>query len=229
MATYRRFYFENINIDNIKINKKLEHRLFKVLRLKEQDIIELCDGNGNVFTVSLNKDSFTLINKEHILKPLYNITVAASLINIDRFKIIVEKLTELGVNKLIPIISEHTKVFLNTKNLKEKLKTVSEEALSQCKTAYTLNIEDTKNIKELNLLNYDKVLVFHPDPCGKNISSIDIKQYKNILLVFGPEGGFSNSDLKILNYPTYNLTNNLLRAETAVIYAASIIDHYFNS
>jgi len=223
MQNFRRFYLNNIDEDNIKIPKPLEHRIFNVLRFKEGDYFELCDGLGNVFTVLIDKNKFKITEKKFYKEAKINIDIAVSLFKPDRYKIMVEKASELGVNKLLPFISEYTKVYINNKNFLEKLSIVSSEALSQCKTAYILNIDKVKKIQELDLGTYDKVMIFHPG--GEKINTIELNNIKNILLVFGPEGGFSETDLKTLNYNTYNLTNNLLRTETAVIYAVSVVDN----
>lgn len=217
----RRFFFENIKRD-LELDKNLKHRLFKVLRIKEGETFELTDGKGSVFTFIVRKNSFDLINEKIEEKNNFKITVAVSLFRLERFKIMVEKAQELGVNKIIPFISEYTKPFSCFDKLKTKFQVIADEAMSQCRTSYRLNVSDVQNISNLKFDDFDKVMLFHPG--GKNLCFNEFRNFKNICLVFGPEGGFSKNDLSYLNFETYNLTKQLLRSETSVIYALSVLN-----
>lgn len=220
----RRFFLENLS-QNSLLDKKLIKRLFLVLRFKAGDSFEITDGIGNVYVCCVNNNNINIISSYFTNPNEFKITVAVSLFRLERFKIMVEKCVELGVCSIIPFISEHTKDFnpLSFNKLKAKWQTIADEALSQCKKTYRLKVNDIVNIKDLNTSNYDKVFLFHPQ--GKNLNISDAK-YNNNLLIFGPEGGFSQNDLSLFKTATYNLTDTLLRTETAVIYAVSALNAF---
>jgi len=140
----------------------------------------------------------------------------------------IQKATELGITKFLPIIFDRTIVRkINT----ERLKKVVIEAVEQSNRIQVPNIEDSQNLRDF-LDNCDVDLIF--TDLNSNNNKIDLKKLtsKPTCIVVGPEGDFSESERdEILSYKgvqAIKINENILRSETAVISAISIINYAIN-
>lgn len=212
------------------------HHIKNVMRLKENDQIEVV-YNNIVHICSIKSISpFELtINKELIEQKDLNVelTVAIALVQEQKFDLIIQKLTELGVTNIIPLKTERSIVKLSDEKISKKLlrwQMICKEASEQSKRTSIPQIEKILSLKELKDLKSDVKLI-----CSLNENTKDIDSYlnhntKSILFIIGPEGGFS------INEENYLLTNGfkpvslgprVMRVETAAIYVTSIINYMY--
>ncbi len=201
------------------------HHAIKVMRNKKGDKVFASDGKGKIlegFIEDIVKDNLKskIIKTYEYKNELGNyIFCMPNLKNPERLKFALEKCTELGITKFILFNSEHTvsKGF----NL-GRLNKIVLSAMKQSLRAYLPKIEVVNSITELNSFGDEKVLF---DQSG-SIKPSDYKfdKHLNYLMIFGPEGGFSEKEISELNRSTIlKLTDNRLRTETAIIKAASLI------
>lgn len=230
-----RFYVETpITSDNFDItDKDLVHQWKKVFRYNVGSQVILFDGSGIDYLAIIssirNLGATVNILKKHKLDlvPRKNIWLCMSLIKKDNFDLVVQKATELGVNHIVPIISEHSeKKKLNL----ERMKKIVIEATEQSGRGDILEIHNTMTLKEIfetGLLPQEKI-VLHPTGSGV----IPFKQYINSInqasfaVFIGPEGGFSEKEIlffKQYNMPLFSLGSQILRAETAGIAISSLM------
>jgi len=226
-----RFFFELKNRYAMLLPQEAYHAI-RVLRKKVGDKILLIDGRGKEFEgeiVEIDRKKRTPEVKVKILKTLREeieerpiITALIPLLKKENTELIVEKGTELGVNKFILFVSKHTVVKRDEKFV-EKLKKKSMEALKQSGRLILPEIKEPISLENFlkNGLS-GKLVVGTPEKKLKNVKELieAIANYKEVYLLTGPEGGFSREEedlIEKLNPLKVSLGRYVLRAETASI------------
>ena len=224
--------FYNDQIDNqtkvFKLEGKEHIHIKKVLRKKEGQIVKFTNGNSYCFsariTSILDKESnFEIISKTKFETPSF-LHVAISLLKSQtRFEMFLEKAVEIGVSEITPLICERSQ----KKNINVKRsKNILISAIKQSNKYFLPKLNEPQNFKNFVKKNKEenKLLATCEDYQKKNI----IKAYdskKNNLIMIGPEGDFSISELekaKLADFQFVSLGENRLRAETAGIMACAI-------
>ena len=238
-----RIYYQDEIKNKIEIHNSRFHKISSVLRMNEGEKIELFDGNGLSFIteiVSICKDKVILEKKTKSNKSINNlpeIHLALSIIKPSRFENAVEKTTEIGINKIIPLITEHTnKILVNRFNSSrlDRLKNISISAAEQCGTNFVAQINEPILLNDLidQYKNPDTLkIMFYEDSKITDLNKEKIHNYKKILLIIGPEGGFNSDEymkLKGNNCNIQSLGKNILRAETAAICAVNNINYFLH-
>ncbi len=233
-----RFYISEIigtKTEIILSDSNVVHQIRKVFRLKKGDLLIIFDGSGSDYTCGIEdfRDENIVLGVREASKsrfvPEREVYLYAALVKKDTFEWIVEKATELGVTKIIPIIAERTeKKAVN----EDRLKKIVIEASEQSGRGTVPEIEPIIGLKEalieLKEKNEDesiKSIVFHTD--AELLYKSDLGNDVEPLAVFiGPEGGWSavevdlfrNNDISIRSIGT-----QVLRAETAVVATLSLV------
>ena len=230
MSNIRLFFLENLSINLIgNLDKSQSHYLTKVMRLKIGDNFSLFNNNGEWQAKILNVSKFTVefivtkqLRQKENIKELW---LAFSPIKSNYFNFMIQKATELGVTKFLPIIFDRTVV---RKINKDRLSKVIIESSEQSNRLVIPTIEDPKTLDEfLNLNNFQLIFT---DLNSKNTKiKSSMMSDKPVCIIIGPEGDFSESERqKILSYKdvqAIKINENILRSETAVISAISIINY----
>ncbi len=222
MSKLQRFFVEN------KLNKgedllisdtNLVHQLFHVFRKKKGDHIILLDNSGfeylaEIFSINKKEIEVKILDEKEVKNIARNkITLFASLIKKDKFEWVLEKCTELGVSKFVPIISERSeKKGLNIERANKILKEASEQSERGRIPEICEPITLKKALKDFN----SKAVVLHLE--GQQFNE---KEFEGDLGIFiGPEGGWGEEDIKIFEeneIPLVCLGSQVLRAETASV------------
>lgn len=219
-----------ILIDNVS---DIKH-IINVYRLNIDDNIRVVDGEYAYITriVKVSKKDI-LVKIENKIDDKYslniNIDIAIALIKNDKMNLLIQKLTEIGVNKIIPIKTERVVVKLDSK--KDKWEDIVKESMKQCRAIVKTNIDDIRHLKLLEYNKYDKILfLYENSDLSLKINNIVNENDKNILCIIGPEGGFTTKEaefLKTVGAFEISLGNRILRAETAAIMVASVLSHIY--
>lgn len=235
-----RFFVEknNIHSDNIVITGDDVKHISRVLRLVCGDLITICDGEGTDYTVRIErcgKDSIftSIVNSgKNKTEPPIEVSLFQGIPKSDKMDFIIQKSVELGVRKIIPVITERTIIrFDNNKSLDKRVarwQRISLEAAKQCNRGVVPQVEYPLNFEEalgfcaddgLSIIPYEK----EKANCLKSI----IKSNPKKAAVFiGPEGGFSEAEIiKAVNFniKPVSLGPRILRTETAGIALISIL------
>lgn len=232
----QRYFVKEKANDKFKLESSDIHHIKKVMRCKNNDQIEivyekkvyLCNID-NIDTLDLSIiDSYEEDRESNI-----ELTIAVSLVQEQKFDLILQKLTELGVTNIIPVKTERSIVKLDSnKEEKKKIRweTICKEASEQSHRTTIPTIHNVVTIKELinekKELNLICSLTENTQPLDKYLTN-DIKE---ILFVIGPEGGFSPKEEMLLTnngFQATTLGKRVLRVETAAIYVASIINYVY--
>jgi 16S rRNA (uracil1498-N3)-methyltransferase len=230
MSNIRLYFLENLSLNLVdKLDKSQSHYILKVMRLKIGDNISLFNKSGEweakILNISKTIVEFKVTQQLRQKENSKELWLAFSPIKSNYFNFMIQKATELGVTKFFPIIFDRTVV---RKINKERLNKILIESSEQSNRLIVPSIEDPKTLNEfLNLNNFELIFT---DLNSKN-TKIDTSKLSNkpICIIIGPEGDFSESERqKILSYKgvqPIKINENILRSETAVISAISIVNY----
>jgi len=232
----QRYFIKEKQGNNFILHDTDLHHIKNVMRNKINDQIEIV-YNEKIYLCSiqnLEPLSLEIIKESEEDRELnIDLTIAISLVTEQKFDLILQKLTELGVSTIIPVKTERSIVKLDEKKLEKKLKRwelICKEASEQSKRTKIPKIENVMTLKQLTNVKSDVKLICSLAEETKPIDEYLKKDIKNILFVIGPEGGFSVNEEKYLlenNFLPATLGKRVLRVETAAIYVASIINYIY--
>ena len=233
MSNIRLFFSEKLSTDMIdKLDKSQSHYLVKVMRVKENEVFSLFNKNGEweakILGISKNVVEFKTIKQVRQKKNTKELWLAFSPIKSNYQNFMIQKATELGVTKFLPIIFDRTVV---RKINKERLEKIVIEASEQSNRINVPIIEDAQNLKSF-LKNNLMDLIF--TDLNSDNQKIDKSKLTNkpVCIIIGPEGDFSETEReKILGFKgvqPIKINENILRSETAAISAISIVNYVIN-
>ncbi len=228
------YYIEKENIDfaqkRLIVQGEEYKHLSRILGKKEGDKLTFTDGKGMKYECEIIHIDRTLIecsilsyNKVFYDSRLKLILMITPLKNPSRFEFIIEKAVELGVYKIIPVITDNT--VIKTKFSKEKLirlNKISKVSSLLSQRCYFPEVENSKAFDEIlseteNSVN--KILMYEfAEPDSKTDNKL--KKSEDVYVFVGPEGGFSKREYEILkknNWLVNSLGDRKIRAETAAI------------
>ena len=209
------------------------HHLLNVLRLKVGGQVELFDGNGRAATaeiVGITKKSAELtIGESHLSQPVAKatVTLATAVPKGDRFRWLVEKATELGVHRLIPLETNRSVVDPGGGKLKKMQQTVV-AACKQCGRNRLMEIAEPATWDTLAATEFRDHRVFVADPSGQPAGEVldSATGDRSCLVCIGPEGGFTESEIDDATTAGARLVNlgpHMLRIETAAIALVTLL------
>ena len=232
MSNIRLFFPKSLSLNlTDKLDKSQSHYVSKVMRVKENEVFSLFNNSGEweakILNISKSIVEFNvtkLLKQKETSKELW---LAFSPIKSNYFYFMIQKATELGVTKFLPIIFERTIV---RKINKGRLEKVIIEATEQSNRINIPIIEEPQKLK--SFLSNEMDLIF--TDLNTTNTKIDLKKLttKPTCVIIGPEGDFSEKERKeILKFDSVQpikINENILRSETAVISALSIINYAIN-
>ena len=232
MSNIRLFFQESLSLNfKSKLDKSQSHYLTKVMRIKIGESFSLFNKNEEWLAKISQKSKgiveFSVIEKLRQKENTKDIWLAFSPIKSNYFNFMIQKATELGVTKFLPIIFDRTIV---RKINKERLKKVIIESVEQSNRITVPIIEEPQKLK--NFLNNDMDLLF--TDLNTTNTKINLKKLttKPMCVIIGPEGDFSEEEreeiLKFNGVQPIKINENILRSETAVISAISIVNYAIN-
>jgi len=232
MSNIRLFYRESLSLNlTATLDKSQSHYVSKVMRIKENEVFSLFNNSGEweakILTISKSIVEFNVTKQLRQKENLKELWLAFSPIKSNYFNFMMQKATELGVTKFLPIIFDRTIV---RKINKERLEKVIIEAAEQSNRINVPKIEEPQKLK--NFLSNDMDLIF--TDLNTSNTKIDLKKLstKPKCVIIGPEGDFSEEErekiLKFKGVQPIKINENILRSETAVISALSIINYAIN-
>lgn len=237
----RRFFIDpqNIHIDRFWIvEPKTAKHMRKVLRLKKGDRITLFDGTGNEFEAEIE-----LITKDKVqgsLKRSYEVeaeetsrfVLAQGLPRAGKLDDIIRMNTEVGVSEFLLFESDYSQVKVGdySKSKLERLQRVAEEAARQSERQSIPQIAEPVAFSVILEQSFDIKVILHSRITGVSVDIADIKskigKLDSLLIMVGPEGGFSESELEVAKEKGFTVAHMnlpILRTETAGIVASGIL------
>ena len=233
MSNIRLFFPKSLSINlKDKLDKSKSHYISKVMRIKVSEVFSLFNSGGEweakILNISKSLVEFNITKQLRQKENPKELWLAFSPIKSNYFNFMIQKATELGVTKFLPIIFDRTVV---RKINKERLEKVIIEAAEQSNRINVPSIEEPKSLKKF--LDDKKMDLIFTDLNSKT-NKLDLKKLTNnpSCIIVGPEGDFSETEREeILSYKgvqAIKINENILRSETAVISALSIINYAIN-
>ena len=236
MSNVRLFFAKSLSLNlSSKLNKSQSHYLAKVMRAKVGESFSLFNQSGE-WEAKINEIlkgivEFTVLKKLREKDNEKNIWLAFAPIKSNFFNFMIQKATELGVTKFVPIITDRTIV---RKINYERIEKIIIEASEQSNRIKVPKVEKTQNLNLFLENNNNKINIIFGDLNTEN-QNLDLKikkENKPICIIIGPEGDFTESEREqILNFKdvqSLKINNNILRTETAAISAISIVNYFLN-
>ena len=233
MSNIRLFFSESLSLNlTDKLDKSQSHYVSKVMRIKKNEVFSLFNSSGEweakILNISKNIVEFNITKQLRQKENLKELWLAFSPIKSNYFNFMIQKATELGVTKFLPIIFDRSIV---RKINKERLEKVIIEAAEQSNRINIPSIEDLKSLKDL--LDNEKMDLIFTDLNSDN-KKLNLEKLTNkpTCIIIGPEGDFSEEErgqiLKFEGVQQIKINENILRSETAVISALSIVNYVIN-
>jgi len=235
MSNIRLFHPENITENTTGLlSKEHTHYVVNVMRLKRGSNLNFFNKDGEWLSeiVFLDRDRVEVkfLNKIKESTNISNIELAICLVKKSPMETILQKATELGVSKITPIISERTEV----KELNfERANKIVVEATEQSNQLMPPKISEVTKLKDfLKNLDGSSKLLFADVNSKDNLKAEVLKEAKSLSILIGPEGDFSPSERELIlgnpNVVPFTISKNILRSDTAVISAISLVNFINN-
>lgn len=238
----RRLFYKGILADTVEITGSDAHHLMHVMRAKAGQEIILVDDENQVARMEMTafrEDAVTLTLLERLeadTESPIDLVLAQCLLKSDKMDMVVQKAVELGAVGVIPVRSQNCVVRYDAKKAaarQQRWQKIADEAAKQCGRTALLAVAPVTDIKALIATEKeceDSVLVFFYE----NEDTQTVKEYlrqiksRRIVLLVGPEGGFSLDEAKAVEEAggkSVTLGPRILRAETAALTAMSVVQY----
>ena len=233
MSNIRLFFSESLSLNlTAKLDKSQSHYASKVMRIKKNGVFSLFNSSGEweakIIDISKNIVEFNITKQLRQKQSPKELWLVFSPIKSNYLNFMIQKATELGVTKFLPVIFDRTIV---RKINKERLEKVIIEATEQSNRINVPIIEESQSL-DLFLKNNKTDLIF--TDLNTTNKKIDLNQITSnpTCVIIGPEGDFSEKEreqiLKYKGVQSIKINENILRSETAVISALSIVNYAIN-
>ena len=229
-----RLFFSNLLSANLtdKLDKSQSHYLTKVMRVKENDVFSLFNKNGEwqakILGITKGIVIFETTKQLRQKENTKDLWLAFSPIKSNYQNFMIQKATELGVTKFLPIIFDRTVV---RKINKERLEKIVIEASEQSNRINVPLIESAQNLDNFLKMSSMDLIFTDLNSDNKKIDRSKLTD-KPTCIIIGPEGDFSETEReKILSFKgvqAVKINENILRSETAVISTISILNYVIN-
>ena len=226
------FYVPDISGAEVILNETESKHAIRVLRLKEGDEIELVDGKGGFYKARIQnanpkKCQLCIIESQTDFgKKDFHLHIAiAPTKNIDRTEWFLEKCTEIGIDEVTPLLSEHSE----RKVIKpERLEKILVSAMKQSVKAYLPKLNGLTKLSDLlSQVTETKKFIAHCNEGEKQHLKNVVKPGDKVLILIGPEGDFSPEEVALAlenGFEAISLGNARLRTETAGVVACHIVN-----
>ena len=231
-----RLYYPNSIVENTTslLSKEHTHYVVNVMRLKRGSNLNFFNKEGEwaseIVFLEKNRAEVKFLNRVKESRILSNIELGICLVKKNPMEIILQKATELGVTKIIPIVSERTEV--KEFNLVRANKIII-EATEQSNQLSPPEISKIIKLKDfINNLDGSSKLFFADIDSKEKLKKVDIKAHNSKTILIGPEGDFTPVERKMIiennNTISFSLSKNILRTETATISALSLLNYFLD-
>lgn len=233
---------EQINGQNVMMNDEDTFHMRKVMRMRQGDQVCVIDESERVYLCSLVDESSGLLNiierRDEQRELDVHIRLIYGLPKLDKFEMVIQKATELGVEEIVPLLSMRSLIRTDASRFTKKrirYEKIIKEALEQSERTRRVRLYDPMTLKELQSLSFDLGLVAYEEDARSNehrhfSQTLNQLQSGNwINIVVGPEGGLDITEVETLTdmgYLRCSLGKRILRSETAPLYMLSVIGFY---
>ena len=227
MSNIRLFFKDTLSLNLVSnLDKSQSRYISKVMRIKTGQSFSLFNQSGeweaSIDNINKGIVEFSIVKKLRSSKIEKEVWLAFTPIKLNYLNIMIQKATELGVSRFIPILTERTVVRKLNENRINKIITEASEQSNRLKVP---NLEKLTNLDSFLKSNQNTNIIF--GDLNTDNKKLDLKNKNPLCILIGPEGDFSIKEreniLKLKNIIPIKISNNILRSETAAISMISII------
>jgi len=229
-----RFYLPNFQQPDLSVEET--HHATHVLRLKPGDTVNVFDGHGHEAQCRFGEAGKLTILQQSVTAPLACRVTLVQAVPKKNMDLIVEKATELGVTTIVPLLSERTIVRLDENAGKlDRWREIALESCKQCGNNWLPVIEPPRKVPAFltDTGQFDLKVIASLQPGAQPLKTIlGGTRPQSVLILIGPEGDFTPAEISSARNAgclPLSLGPLVLRAETAAIYALSILHHELQS
>jgi len=235
--TRRSWIADEVSGDRAYLTGDHARHLAQVLRAKPGQEFDISTGSevrqGKIVDIAADRVEFEL-GKALIAATHAEITVAISIFKFDRMEWAIEKCTELGVTKVIPVIASRSEKHLASAALKrvERWRRVAKQASEQSRRLSVPKITDPIKLADVLKVQSAARIVLSETEAELSLKNALAEKLDSVFLAFGPEGGWKEDELAAFakaGWISASLGQTILRAETAVIAAVAVCGSVLNS
>ncbi|TET14563.1 MAG: 16S rRNA (uracil(1498)-N(3))-methyltransferase [Actinobacteria bacterium] len=231
------YFFVNagsIEGNRIKIGGEDLNHLINVLRSKAGDTVYISDNAGYKYKteiIDIKKSDVILLikDKRKIAKIIPQITLYQCILKKNSMEFVIQKSTEIGVDRIIPVISG--RVVIDKRKIAGKVdrwQKISNRASKQSRRDFKCEILTPEDINSIKVSDYDLFYVPYEEGSGNGGGLAEVRKVSRIGYIIGPEGGFETGELNFLKDSgarEIRFGKNIYRSETAAIYFLSVLDY----
>ena len=239
----RRFYVhpDELTNDSVILDQEESHHLIRVLRLKESDDVELFDGTGALYTGTIDEiGRHVTVSTVSLIHPPGeqhggSVIVCQGDLKGGKMDFLVEKCTELGVERFIPFSAGRSQGRLDESRRKQRLQrrmSIVKRACKQSGRLRFMQVDLDLSLKDLLATSFDpshrKFILWENAEPLMLAEAIGGQKDMSVCLMIGPEGGFSDEEAALVQssgWQAASLGDLILRAETATISAVAVTNH----
>ena len=229
---------DSLQSDLVVLPPDESHHLARVLRVEAGQAVTLFDGRGTraesiVETVTKKEVTVRIVSRETVAPPAVEISLIQAACKPERFEMILQKATELGVQTIRPIITKNVSLPAGKiEKMAERGATIIRNAAQQCGTTWLPQFHKLEKIERILPLlgTIDAVFIgsLHPDakPFREVFQTVEKAQIKTAALLIGPEGDFTAEEVDAAvaaGAIPVTFGTQILRTETAAIFGLSVL------
>ena len=227
--TRRRWIADEVHGNSAALTGEHASHLSRVLRAQTGQEFDIACGDavrrGKIVSVSDERVEFSLGEEVAVGAPA-NVTLVLAIFKFDRMEWAIEKCTEIGVARIIPVIARRTDAHLAVAAAKrhERWERICRQAAEQSRRAAPPEVSVPIKLKELSSTSAS-LIVLSESETSKTLRDVLPPSAFEAVLAIGPEGGWTDEELQWFRgsgWTTASLGNTILRAETAAIVAAAL-------
>ncbi|MCG9126815.1 16S rRNA (uracil(1498)-N(3))-methyltransferase [Candidatus Poribacteria bacterium] len=230
----------DVSEDLSMIDGSEHHHLKNVLRLNIGDSVRIIDGIGNIRIAkiaNIRNDStiISIIDHHFQLRKKPEITLFQAIPKYDKMELIIQKTTELGISKIVPVKTKRSLQEANENRI-DRWKKIIVSATKQCKAAWVPKISEVYEFEEClkKVHFYDNKFILWEKEDENKIKTVvqNSKDINSIAVFIGPEGGFEEEEVRFAmnrGCKPVSLGTNILRTETAAIAITAILNYVYQN
>src|SRR5215203_268871 len=221
------------SLKEILLDEDTSRHVVQVLRMKEGEKLNLTDGKGNLITAEVTDNhkkhcSVKVVGSRFTPQVPRKITIAISLLkNTNRFEWFLEKVTEIGISEIIPLICERTE---KQRFRYDRMKGICISAMLQSQQTWLPILHEPKQFNDLSIEQFDdrQKFIAHCEESGEKSNLSTFQPLNHSIILIGPEGDFTKQEIELSlqnNFIPVGLGDTRLRSETAGVVAATLLCH----
>ena len=229
--TRRRWIADSVEGNRARLTGDHAHHLAQVLRAQVGQEFDIATGSavrrGRIVEVKPTEVVFE-IGDEVEVSPRPNVALLLSIFKFDRMEWVIEKCTELGVSRIIPVVSARSEKHLAIAAMKraERWRRIVRQAAEQSRQLEVPAVEQPLGLKEALKIDATSKIVLAEFDADRPLRQSLVSGASKVALAVGPEGGWTEVELRMFResgWTAASLGDNILRAETAAIAAVAVL------